>query len=255
MRALKQLAQATRLHLDCFATASGAQAASGFLPKALRLKSIVCQGGDSLRHHAISHPASDRCSADAIVEIDGGLVPGQNRTLETRTLAVGRDLRQVGHQGKADAGAAKLRSHEEVFQVERFLSFPCGVGVETEGKSCRHAVVFGNQAFKWSFFGPQLVFDRGDCHFDGMGLSLVVGQFGNQSVDQGSITRCRFSNADHVKNLPISLARGLRNGFVKLLGLQAAEKFSARCYVYGKFVRDVTNGSVPCLRSTLSFAK
>src|SRR5580698_7067374 len=101
---------------------------------------------------AVSHqknvsPPVEEFAAKCLIHIDGRMIPIQDRPLnESATLL----LCDVGHAGKkrgAKPAPAKLRTDEQILQIQTHTS-PCRVIAKEKRKGCGLSVVFGDQGAK-----------------------------------------------------------------------------------------------------------
>jgi len=102
--------------------------------------------------------------------------------------------RKAQMQRLADSFVAHLWKHEKIFQVESWSPAPRGVVVEEEGKSCGHAVPFGNHAAEF-WFRPKAIAQQIflGCH-DSFRFALVFSQPVDEIQNQSGVSYGCISN-------------------------------------------------------------
>jgi len=110
-------------------------------------------------------PVGHACGAEALVKVDGGLVPIEHRPLQASAIFVAGDLREVEQEGFAVTVSTMLEGDEEVFEMNTFTSHESGEGViekreadrliiePSNHASCRGGAGSGEQLFAQVFGG------------------------------------------------------------------------------------------------------
>src|SRR5690242_5168010 len=78
--------------------------------------------------------------AERLVEFDRGGVPVEHRPLQARPAVLDAGARKVSEQRLADAVAAELRAHEQVFEIDAETSGEGRVIEKPHGKAGRLAI-------------------------------------------------------------------------------------------------------------------
>src|SRR5207247_543516 len=98
-----------------------------------------------------------RLGAEGSIEIDGGLVPVQDRPLETAAAALLGELRQAREDRLADALAAQLGLYKQIFEIDSGTGEKGRIVVEKQRKACRLPVELGNQCFSIGVLAEQCI--------------------------------------------------------------------------------------------------
>src|SRR5687768_1213158 len=75
-------------------------------------RGVAREALERIARQPIHGPVAHRPGAQALVEADRGFIPVEHPPLEATAIALDRELREVAHEGPADAAAAMRREDE-----------------------------------------------------------------------------------------------------------------------------------------------
>ena len=153
-----------------------------------------CKGLKSLAIQPVHRPLRERLGLQRAIERERGLVPVEHVPLKPCVAPRDRQLRKRGEKQLAEALAATLRQHEEVFEPEAVATGPRGVRDEVEGKP-HHMLIFRRHVRVDAPLGTKErsleISLRGD---DTLTCALILGKRADQRMEGRDIGRKRCAD-------------------------------------------------------------
>src|SRR5438034_4752148 len=124
----------------CVSSSFGRSTSTAELFSAKRLERLAGQ--------PVERPLGVRPGAQALVETNRLLVPGEQRPLEPAAPALQGELGEMGEQRATDAVAAVVGKNEQVLEVEAGPSQECRESVKEEGETDRLSVLLRHHCLR-----------------------------------------------------------------------------------------------------------
>src|SRR5579883_513056 len=139
--------------------------------------------------------------AQALVKIDGGLIPFQNRPTQRASALYGK-LRHRRQQSRPDAAAPMRGLHKDVLQIDSRPPRECGEGGEIDGESRRLRARESKQRLRYR---PAAEKGRAQVVFggeDAMRHPLIFRQFTDEFENQRNVALAGFFDSRRHSRLP-----------------------------------------------------
>ena len=110
--------------------------------------------GGSLEGVADEHdgfPLVEEDGAQAIIEVDGRLIPVEDFPTHAEVIFIAGDAGHVRKQGLADSLLPEVRPHINIFEEQAGTSLKCGVELEEDGVAGGLSIQFRNDGTKFGF--------------------------------------------------------------------------------------------------------
>jgi len=151
------------------------------------------EGGEGFAGDLHALPLGLHDGAEGLVEVDGGLVPVEDRPFVAWAAFGYGDGGDAGEESFADSLAAMLGSDVDVFKVDAGVAAPGGVVVEVEGEACGDGCVsvgqVGDEAVEALGFAEAVAEEVGFGGVDGVGFALVGGEVADEGEDLRDVGR------------------------------------------------------------------
>ncbi len=99
------------------------------------LRLLVGEGGEGLAGETHDAPLGLGFGSDGVVDVDGGLVPGEDVPFEAGAALLDGDAGEVAEKGFADSLPSTGGGDVEVFKTDAVVAEPGGVAGEVEGEA------------------------------------------------------------------------------------------------------------------------
>ena len=148
--------------------------------------SLLSQCLQRIAGHAHDAPFVHEPGAEALIEVDGGLVPVEYVPLQTGAVTFDGDGGDADEQSLADAASAGRGLYEEVFEVDA-RAFPGGVDGKEEGQADGPFIERADQALEERTIAEAVAEEVGFRDGDFSGGAFVSGEIADELENQRHI--------------------------------------------------------------------